>query len=285
MDDRDQTEITREHLETSKQRAIVYREWAYFAIAVLVAGMFVWAAWAFKGAQNVSGIASAKLIDITKAIEDKINAIPVEGVKPLMESLTAELLELKTQTAGIGETREQLTGLLSDARGELKPLLASLRGVTEEVMGVATETRTQIKQNGDEVTKTVASLNRTITDLDTKVSKIFDDGTLMLETSNPKIQAILDNANAAIIDTDGRIKAFEPIQTNLAGITSDFNAMTTDSKKKLQEIFWPPAKHGWARVGQVATYFLTPMFEGSRLYFSIKALPVRVTQPIPIGRP
>jgi len=125
----------------------------------------------------------------------------------------------------------------------LDSVLLSLRGVTDE-------TRLQVKQNGDAAAKTLASLNQTITDVDTRFSKVLDDGTLMLETANPKLQALLEHADNVIVDADGTIKSFQPITTNLTGITADFNAMTTDSKNKLHEILFPAPKHGWARVGK-----------------------------------
>jgi len=167
---------------------------------------------------------------------------------------------------------------------ELTARLVTLDTVLVSVRGVSDEARVQVKHNGDEATKTLASLNRTISDVDTRFSKILDDGALMLETANPKLQELLDHTSAVMIDADGTIKSFQPVGVNLAGITADFNAMTTDSRNKLHEILFPAPKHGWARVGQVATYLLRPVFEGARLYFQLTALPVRITQPVPLPK-
>jgi uncharacterized protein YoxC len=199
-------------------------------------------------------------------------------VAPTLKGLQAVEKETQGYVADLRTQTLTLTNGLDARLQTLDTLLVSVRGVADEA-------RVQLKQNGEEARKTLASLNRTITDVDTRFSKILDDGSLMLETANPKLQELLDHANAVMIDADGTIKSFQPVGVNLAGITSDFNAMTTDSKNKLHEILFPAPKHGWARVGQVATYLLRPIFEGARLYFQLTALPVRITQPIPLGKP
>jgi hypothetical protein len=108
----------------------------------------------------------------------------------------------------------------------------------------------------------------------------------MIETANPKLQAALDNMNTVIVDADGTIKAYQPVGVNLAGITDDFHKMTTDSKNKLHEILYPPPVKGfWPNAKRIATYLYRPAFDGVRLYYTLQSLPVRLTEPIPIGKP
>ena len=278
----DQTQITRERLETSKERAIVFREWGYFSLVVLIGLMLIWALWSWRQTNLMVGATNAKIDGLLDRLGNKIEVLDTERVNALLEKASSRIDDL-------GKTQEQLTGLIADTRGntnrltnaamarinELSENLSSLKGITDEA-------RVQVKQNGDATAKTVASLDTFIKDTDTRISKLLDDGSLMIETANPKLQDLLAHADAVVVTADGTIKAYEPVGVNLAGITSDLNAMTTDSKNKLHEILWPAPKHGWARAGQLATYLLRPVFEGARVYYTLSALPVRITQPIPI---
>jgi ABC-type transporter Mla subunit MlaD len=204
-------------------------------------------------------------------------------IAPTLKGLQADESEVKDLIAALNNETVQ-------SGASLRERLITVDGFIAKLGGVADEGKHQLKQNGDSVNKTieestkaVASLNKTITDADTTFTRLGNDGSLLLETANPRVRDILDHADAMIIDADGRIKAFEPIQSNLTGITSDFNRMTTDSANKLHSILYPePVKGFWPNVKRAVGYVLTPALEGTRIYFQLKSLPVRITQPVPI---
>lgn len=212
------------------------------------------------------------------------------------ESIKAGALEVAPTLQGLQGVEKESKEFIADMRIETRGLM---RGVDARLLtldtllvsfrGVSEEGRSQVKQNGDQIARTLKSAEATIDDVgvlikntDREATRMIQAGTLMIETANPRLQELLAHADNVIITADGTIKAYEPVGVNLAGITSDFNAMTTDSKNKLHELLYPVPKHGWARAGQVATYALKPIWDGVRLYYSLTSLPVRLTQPIPL---
>lgn len=252
-------------------------------LAVVALCITVYALWTWRNAENVVGATSAEvqgtlkeLRGVIKTVNEKLDAIDTPEVNQRVKDLGMSQAELDRLLVSVRKQSEWVTMAATARINQLGDNLTSLKAVTDE-------TRAQIKQNGDEAAKTLASLNRTITDVDTRFSKILEDGSLMLETANPKLQELLTRADAVMIDTDGTIKSFQPITTNLAGITADFNAMTMDSRNKLHSILFPePVKGFWPNVKRVATFLLTPAMEGARIYFQLHALPVKITQPVPI---
>jgi hypothetical protein len=152
-------EARRYRMETSKERAILYREWGYFVLVVLIAGMFIWAMYAFKMTQNVVGTANAKLIIITdrfegivQKLEDKIDAVDVAGLsKDSREAIT----ELKGAIFDLRKTERELPMLVTDVRQEVV-------GLSRGVQTLTLEARTQIKQNGDATTRLIVDSNSSV---------------------------------------------------------------------------------------------------------------------------
>jgi hypothetical protein len=152
-------EARRYRMETSKERAILYREWGYFVLVVLIAGMFIWAMYAFKMTQNVVGAANAKLITISdrfdgivSKIEDKIDAVDVVG---LSKDSRETIMELKGAIFDLRTTERELPMLITDVRQEVV-------GLSRGVQTLTLEARTQIKQNGDATTRLIIDSNSSV---------------------------------------------------------------------------------------------------------------------------
>jgi len=282
----DQTNAVRQELETSKQRARVYREWAYFGLAVLVGVMLIWALWSWKHTNDMVGATNAKLLSVIDEGHDLVSDVRVK-----LNQIDAD--KINQRLDDLGASQQQLTGLISDVRLSQKRITDSsvaridqLAENLSSVKGATDEARLQLKQTGDGAAKALASVDTTIKDVDSRVVKLLDDGSLLIETSNPKLQTLLDRFNTIAVDADGTIKAYQPVGVNLSGITEDFHAMTTDSKNKLHEVLYPaPVKGFWPNVKRIGGYLYRPAFDGLRIYYTLHSLPVRVTQPIPIGKP
>jgi hypothetical protein len=282
----EQTQITREHLETSKERAIVWREWGYFVAIIVFIAFGIYGLHAWTESNKVVGAINSragKSFDRLDAMIDTFNAklaaIDTSKIGPLLESGTTVLDGLKADEG-------QLAGLISDMRGEVVPLFASVRGAIDEA-------HAQVKQNGDESAKTLASVRTAVDDTDVLIkntdreaTRILREGALMIETTNPKLQDLLAHTDNVVITADGTIKAYQPVGEKLASTLGHLDNMAADSDKRWHSILFPPPVKGfWPNVKRTVGFVYRPMFDGAALYFRLSSIPIRVTQPIPIGKP
>lgn len=281
--------MNQERREALKQWSIGWRDPLYtlalvlgcvclLAITVVVIVAAIYAVPAIKQWQHANA-ATTQVYEagLIEAIDNVKNG--TAEVAPTLKGLQRIENEATGYVADLRRDTKIITSALNARMQTLDTLLVSVRGVSDEA-------RIQVKQNGDATAETVKSLNVAVNDIRTSVTRLLDDGSLMIETANPKLQNLLDNLNTVVIDADGTIKAYQPVGVNLAGITSDFNAMTTDSKNKLHEILYPaPVKGFWPNVRRYASYLYRPVFDGVRLYYTLQSLPVRLTEPIPLRKP
>lgn len=227
-----------------------------------------------------------------QAVYDDIGEA-AKNLKTLTANLGEGVAEVKPTLQRTQALEAELSGLTSDLRGHTATLMRGVDGRLQTVdtllrglTGVSDEASRQVKANGDASAVLLASLNRTITDVDTRFSKLLDDGSLMLETANPKLLALLEHADAVVVTADGTIAAYKPVAEHLNGVAVNAEAMTADSRQKLHEVLWPPKVQGfWPNIRRTASWLLTPAMDGARIYFQLHSLPVRIIQPIPMLRP
>jgi hypothetical protein len=228
----------------------------------------------------------------TKVYEEGLGS--VTDAAQNVKAATAEVAPtLKGLQADEAEVKEYVVAL----RGQTQTLTAGLNGVLSSVRTVSDEARAQLKQNGDEAARTLASARTAIDDTDVLIkntdreaTRLLSASALIIETANPKLQALLAHADTVIVDADGTIKAYQPAGDKLTsvlghfeGVSAHLENMSADSDKKWHSILFPaPVKGFWPNVGRVLQFVYKPVFDGVNLYFRLSALPVRVTQPIPI---
>jgi hypothetical protein len=230
--------------------------------------------------------------DKRQAIYDDLGKA-AKNLNDISENVKSGTAQIAPTLKGLQEDEGQIRDLISSLNNETVQTGASLRArlttvdtLIVKLGGIADEGRTQLRQNGDAVALAIGGLNTAIKDADTRVTKLLENGSLLLETANPRVANLLDHTDAVIVDADGAIKEFKPVATNLSGFTFDLHRMSTDSADKWHSILFPPPVKGfWPNVKRAAGFLLTPAIEGTRLYFTVKSLPVRITQPVPILAP
>jgi hypothetical protein len=285
--------------EKWKIEAIFIGRWfqtIILGLVIVLLVMGIWTLWSWRGANNMVGATQAKLDVLIGETGGLVAELRAKVKEVDAGKLNAIGDGLKARVDDAGKMQEQLTGFIADARlqgddvtkaavarmNQLGQNLGSLQALTDEG-------RAQLKQGGDALTKTVLSVDRLVADNTphvTNASAALERGmnglATIIQTSDPRVAELLGQLKTVLISADGTVKSFTPVGNNLAGITDDFHSMTTDSKNKLHSIFYPePVKGFWPNVKRVASFVITPAFEGTRLYFSLRALPVKVTQPIP----
>ena len=221
----------------------------------------------------------------TKVYESGLTDVQ-EAAKSIRESMT----EVTPTLRGLQGDEAELQEYIKDLRGHTALLTQSIDGrlqtFDEVLIGlrqVSDETRSQIKQNGDATAANLISLKTTLDDAgvlirntDREVTRILQDGALILETANPKIKELLDHADNLVVDTDGTIRAYQPIGENLS-------RMTKDSADKWHNLLFPASVKGfWPNVRRITSYAWKPVFDGARLYYTIHSLPIHITRPISI---
>lgn len=228
-------EARRYRMETSKERAILYREWGYFVLVILIAGMFIWAMYAFKMTQNVVGTANAKLITIAdrfdgiaSKIEDKIDAVDIAG---LSKDGREAVVELKGAIFDLRATERELPGLVIDVRQEIV-------GLSRGVQALTLEARSQIKQEGDATAKLINDSNVSVNEklipeitnavkatnvLMEKYGLTADEATATLKMAAEKSGKTLDEINKQVANPK-----WSETADNIAATTGEMNLMVKD---------------------------------------------------------
>jgi ABC-type transporter Mla subunit MlaD len=270
------TDLVREHLETSKQRFRTYREAGYFAITVLIGLMLIWALWSWRNANNIAGASSAKLniaLDELTGTIQEVRAV-AKGSRDTVEGLT--------------RVENELVGFVGDARIELRSISFSVqqRMLTLDTNLVASrnlieEGTKQLNNNGTALTGVILHVDRAIEETTPHLqgavmalergSKGFST---LVEATTPQVAELLSNLNAVVIDSDGLIKAYTPIGTNLSGVTEDLHGISTDTRKFIHDSFYPVPVHGfWNKTWRAVKYILEPAYQFGKLYFILKRVP------------
>jgi hypothetical protein len=235
-------EELRYRMETSKERAILIRNWIYTAIALIVTVMLVWALWSWKAANNMAGATSAKLNGILDKLDSKINTLQTENINGVLAEVQGAIADLR-------KTERELPGLVTDVRQEIVGLSRTVQGRLVTLDSVMAESRNQIKQNGDETARLIRRTNDevlpSITDavratntLMAKFGATADEAALAIKSASEKTGRSIDELNKQIADprwgqaADNLVTATDT--ANLA--LSDFHTDLHDTMKQMPHI-------------------------------------------------
>lgn len=235
-------EARRYRMETSKERAILYREWGYFVLVVLIAAMFIWAMYAFKMTQNVVGTANAKLItladrfdDIAQKFEDKIDAVDIAG---LSKDGREAVVELKGAISDLRITERELPELVRDVRQETV-------GLSRSVQALTLEARSQIKQEGDATAKLISDSTSSVNEklvpslvkavdgvaiLEEKFGLTASEAATAIKIASEKTGKSIDEINKQISDP-----RWGQAADNLVAATGTANLTLVDFHKDLHD--------------------------------------------------
>jgi len=161
-------------------------------------------------------------------------------------------------------------GLLAEAKTQLHQEGEDAHGILSPFKAVAPDVATNVKDASGSLAKAMKALDDVIED--PKVTAFIDDAI----KRGTNILASVDTAtkDVTFMTADGRAMTASGV-----GILDDFHGMTTDSKNKLHEIFYPaPVRGFWPNVKRIAGYVWQPVLEGGRIYFTLHALPVRLVK-------
>lgn len=230
----DETVVIREHLETSKQRARVYREWAYFAIAVLIAIALIVALRSWKNGNDMAGALNARAIGVLDKFDTKVDSLDLAKLNAIADSVKSRVDALEpTQTALTKLTDQVRTEMVLDS-SELRARLRTLDTVLISLRGVGDETRAQVKQNGDAATKAIKGigtleekLTATVADADSAVKIHSGEFTTTLASINNRINdQRIDTFMTTLAGTGGNV---EKITANLALISGNFEKASKEA--------------------------------------------------------
>lgn len=170
--------------------------------------------------------------------------------------------------SGLGE----VTGLVSDLRRD------SPAGSIKRLVDNAEPHLTQSLANVETATGSLAESARVLDEAikDPKIRRFVDD-------AMKHGDSILGNFDTVSGDLTLTTKEINSVTTHLDSVAANFEAMTTDSKNKLHEVLYPaPVRGFWPKVGRILKFVYQPAYDGIRIYYTLRALPVRVTEPIPL---
>lgn len=195
-----------------------------------------------KEVRDTAAVMHGTADELSSAVKEQVEIFQSPAYQKNYEH-ASELGDIAAKT--VAQIARQTIPRVNRAVDELTARLVTLDGVLVSVRGISDEARVQVKQNGDKTAQTIDSLNLFVKDSGARITKLLDDGSLMIETASPKLQDVLAHLDAVVVTANGTIEAYKPVAANLTGITSDFNAMTTDRKNKLHEILYPTPVKGF----------------------------------------
>lgn len=234
---------TREELETSKQRAIVYREWAYFGMAGLFCLMMVWALWSWKQTNNMVAASHAKLDTIIDRLGEKLDAVQIERFNVLVTSGNELIASGKDRVDELGQTERELTALVTDTRRNTGRLTDSVitrmdrvQDNLDSLRAVTDQTASTVKQLGDATERlmsryglTADEATQAIRTASEKTGLSMDE--LKRQIADPRWQKAADNLVAATGEADRTLVDFHAqMNATLAempGIARDVHKTTT----------------------------------------------------------
>jgi cob(I)alamin adenosyltransferase len=210
--DHEATARTREHLETSRERAVVFRTWAMFAMLAVLTLAVLYGIKSWIDYNHVGGATSAKL----NGTLDNLNALiaVLQGkaneadVKPILTELKGEIQDLRGTTTGATAAEAALTRRIEQLGGNL----ASVQALTDEgrrSMSALVGTRVETPM------------------LDANGKPILDkDGKPKMVVTGTGLVGLVQNADGQIFGPSGLIP-----QINVtAGHINDTAALLNDTK-------------------------------------------------------
>lgn len=266
--------------------------WSAVILVAVLTSLIVWYAPGLFNAVTHSFKASAKQSeDVTGKLAsastrlDNIAAMVEARVDPILDNLESGTGDLKSATESVKTRVPEIISSFTGIGTEGAALIADIRQNNP-----ATSARRLIDEARPNIVGASEQLKTGMTSL-ADAARVIDES-----IKDPKVKTFVDEAMArgksilinldtatsdvTFITADGR-----KVTTHAIGISANFEAMTADSKLKLHQVLFPEkAKGFWPRTGQILRYIWQPVSEGLRVYYELRELPVRITQPIPLLR-
>lgn len=239
-------EALRYRMETSKERSILIRNWAYTVISIIVAVMLIWALWSWRAVNNMTGATQAKLNGILDKLDSKIDTLDTKNANDV-------LIEVKGAVADLRKTERELPGLIIDLRQEIVGLSRGVQARLQTLDGGMLESQRQIKQNGDATAAMVARSDASVND------KLLPAVTESVKATNvlmAKFGATADEAAAAIRlaseKTGKSIDELNKVIANTNDVVLTANATLVDVHTDLHDTM-KQMPHVMAQVDKTAT--------------------------------
>lgn len=263
-----------------------------FAIFILVlAGLAVWHLPSVANSYAHAMEAQAKQIEqntITTDVGEGVRTLMtklntgadefIEGSRAFKDASVALGPQLQSITDNANEGFDEVTGLVADARRDSLPAfnasLASVTSVIDEARPNIVGASEQLKTGMTSLADAARVIDESIKD--PKVKTFVDEA--MARGKSILINLDTATSDVTFITADGR-----KVTTHAIGISANFEAMTLDSRNKLHDVLYPAkAKGFWPRTGQILRYIWEPVSEGLGIYYRLRTLPIRITEPIPL---
>lgn len=227
----------RQRLETSKQRARVWREWGYFALTALVGVVLIMSMLTFRATQQMVGATNAEIKTtvveirgIAADIRSQVALVDVARVNRRVDDVGDSLAELNRLITSVRGQSERLTSASVARINQLGENLASLQGVTDEaqraIAKLTTATTTLVDKYGltaDEASKAIAlASQQTGKSLESLAKQISDP---RWGEAADKLVATTGEANATLVDFH---KYMNETMAELPGIARDVHKTTTN---------------------------------------------------------
>lgn len=224
----------------------------------------------------------------------------VETATGLLEThMPAWVQSIDKTLSNLESTSRNANDATADIKDRTPEIISSFTGVGKEGAGLIADIRrdnpaTSARQLIDEAKPNIVGASE---QLKTGMTSLADAARVIDESiKDPKVKTFVDEAMARgksiliNLDTATRDVTFitadgRKVTTHAIGISANFEAMTADSKLKLHQVLFPEkAKGFWPRTGQILRYIWEPVSEGLGVYYRLRTLPIRITEPIPLLR-
>lgn len=287
---------TEDQIGRDTRRVTLYIKIAELAILVIVAAAVIYGMITWRNVNNASGRVQGHLEAILEKVDSKVDQLDVKGVndlvvearetvrkggetfdglRPVEKAASDTIATVGRQTATTMQVARQQIATIGPAVNELRQFTADTNRTVNSAGGLIPM-----------ATASIAGFGAVASKAGIAVESLSGDGHALLTATTPRVEALLASGQDLIVESTGRVRELGPIEANLAGVSDDLHRITKDSADKYHSILFPPPVHGvWPHIRQVGEYLIKPVIEGTRIYFQLTALPVRITQPIPILKP
>lgn len=234
MSEAEQTALIREHLETSKERARVYREWGYFGLTVLVGTMLIMALWSWRQANLVAGATQARLNGILDKLDTKIDSVQTERLNELLTAGrgTVEGLQPVERELAvfIADNRRNMNRLMLTAEGQINRFgdnLASVKRITD---GLGNDTLPAVNALMLKLGRTVEISNAQLPEIIAEMKKDGADVRVILE------QPALAGPDSMFDSFNRSAHNLEPVTEDLHNIGVQATAVVTSTAKGTDDV-------------------------------------------------
>jgi len=219
-------------LEHERRRATTYEQYAKFGIYALCA-LFL-----------IIVIVEMLVVSpkINRAAEDwsrasKATADAYEG--QILQSATKLTAVLDQAGPELLQGARNFNALSAGLSREVPPTIASInslaRTLDARTDGLMAEGQLQIKQSGDAVAKLIGDSDETLLGMQPNLiagseafARMMKDGSVLIESANPRINALLENASHAIVTLDTVGQHATLVVDDLHASGQNFAKITTD---------------------------------------------------------